>query len=142
MKRLILIGRSECGKSTLISALRRESLAYHKTQSVDYSEDIIDTPGEYAENASLGGALALYSCEADVVGLTVSAAEEYTLFPPNIAPMATRPVIGIVTKSDSEYANVPRAVSWLELCGCERIFVTSSRTGEGLEKVTEYLENM
>ncbi len=141
MKRLILIGRSECGKSTLIAALRHEVLSYHKTQSVDYSSDIIDTPGEYAENASLGGALALYSCEADVVGLVVSATEEYSLFPPNIAPLATRPVIGIVTKADSPFANVPRAESWLRLCGCETVFVTSSVTRDGLEKVIEYLEN-
>ena len=80
MKRLILIGRSEAGKSTLISALKNEKLEYHKTQYVDYEDFIIDTPGEYAETKNLGGALAVYSYEADVIGLVTSAIEHYTLF--------------------------------------------------------------
>ena len=45
MRKLILIGRSEAGKSTLIQALRNEDIQYHKTQSVDYTGSIIDTPG-------------------------------------------------------------------------------------------------
>lgn len=141
MKKLILMGRSECGKSTLISALRKESIAYHKTQYVNYSSDIIDTPGEYAENASLGGALALYSCEADVVGFVISATEPYSLFPPNIAQMATRPVIGIVTKADEKDANVAMALSWLRLSGCETVFVTSSFTGDGVDDIIAFLNH-
>ena len=66
MKKLILIGRSESGKSTLIQALRGETIHYHKTQYVGYGDFIIDTPGEYAEDKHLGGALAVYSYEADV----------------------------------------------------------------------------
>lgn len=64
MRKLILIGRSEAGKSTLIQALRNEDIQYHKTQSVDYTGSIIDTPGEYAETSRLGGALAVFSYEA------------------------------------------------------------------------------
>ena len=139
MKRMILIGRSESGKSTLAAAIRQVSLDYRKTQCVDYSSDIIDTPGEYAEISRLGGALAVYSCEADVVGFVVSATEPYSLFPPNIVPMATRPVVGIVTKADSSFANVPRASSWLELCGCQKIFVTSSVSRDGLAELLKYL---
>ncbi len=139
MKKLILMGRSESGKSTLISALRKESLSYHKTQYVDYGSDIIDTPGEYAEHASLGGALALYSCEADVVGFVISATEPYSLFPPNIAPMATRPVIGIVAKADDINANVAMAVEWLKISGCEKIFITSSFNDVGVEEILDYL---
>ena len=63
MKKLILIGRSESGKSTLIQALRGETIHYHKTQYVGYGDFIIDTPGEYAEDKHLGGALAVYSYE-------------------------------------------------------------------------------
>ena len=66
MKRLILIGRSEAGKSTLISALKNEKIEYHKTQYVDYEDFIIDTPGEYSENASLAlkfGLRAIYGME-------------------------------------------------------------------------------
>lgn len=139
MKKLILLGRSESGKSTLIQALRKEELHYHKTQYVDFTESIIDTPGEYAEDKMLGGALAIYSYEADVVGLVISATEPYCLFPPNITGMATRPVVGIVTKCDHALADNEQAKRWLELCGCNKIFYTSSFTGLGIEEIISYL---
>lgn len=139
MRKLILVGRSEAGKSTLIQALRNEDIEYHKTQYVDYTQHIIDTPGEYAESKTLGGALAVYSYEADVIGLLVSAIEPYCLFPPCIVGMATRPVIGIVTKCDHPYANPERAKGWLELAGCEKVFFTSSYDHKGIDEILNFL---
>ena len=59
MKKLILIGRSEAGKTTLTQALKGETITYQKTQYVNYFDVIIDTPGEYAQTSKLGRALAL-----------------------------------------------------------------------------------
>lgn len=139
MRKLILMGRSESGKSTLIQALRHEEIHYHKTQYIDYSESIIDTPGEYIEEKQLGGALAVYSCEADVIGILISATEPFSLFPPNVAAMCTRPVIGIVTKCDHDDAVPKRAEGWLRLCGCKRIFFTSSYNNDGIQEILDYL---
>lgn len=139
MKKLILMGRSEAGKSTLIQALRGEKIRYIKTQYVGYDEFIIDTPGEYCETSRLGGALAVYSYEADVIGLILSATEPYSLYPPCIVGMATRPVIGIVTKCDHKYAVPERAERWLKLAGCEKIFFTSSYNRDGIDEILDYL---
>lgn len=140
MKKLILIGRSESGKSTLIQALRGETIHYHKTQYVGYGDFIIDTPGEYAEDKHLGGALAVYSYEADVIGLVLSATEPYSLFPPCIVGMATRPVIGIVTKCDHPIADSAQAERWLRLAGCEKVFFTSSYDHKGIDAILDYLK--
>lgn len=139
MKKLILIGRSEAGKTTLTQALRGEKLHYHKTQYVNFGDIIIDTPGEYAENPELGRALALYSYEADAVGLLLSATEPYSLYPPNVAPMANREVIGIVTKTDAPNARPDMAKMWLEIAGCKKIFFTSSYNNEGISEILDYL---
>lgn len=139
MKKIILMGRSECGKTTLRQALKGKTVRYQKTQYVNHYDVVIDTPGEYAENKFLGRALALYSYEADVVGLLVSATEEYCLFPPCVTAASTRPVIGIVTQVDHENANASRAESWLRLAGCEDVFFVSSYTGEGIWRILEYL---
>ena len=64
MKKIILMGRSECGKTTLTQALKGDVIHYHKTQYINHYDVVIDTPGEYAENASLAKALALYTYEA------------------------------------------------------------------------------
>ena len=54
MKKIILIGRSECGKTTLTQALKGEKIHYHKTQYVNRFDVIIDTPGEYIQTKNLG----------------------------------------------------------------------------------------
>lgn len=49
MRRILLIGRSESGKTTLKQVLRGEKITYKKTQYVSQYDCIIDMPGEYAE---------------------------------------------------------------------------------------------
>ena len=134
------MGKSGGGKTSLIEALRGESIVYRKTQYIDYSDTFVDTPGEYAEGNDLGGALAVYSYEADVVGLVVAADDDFCIFPPACAPVANRPVLGIVTKCDSERARTDMATHWLENCGCERIFLTSAKTGQGIDELLTYLK--
>lgn len=139
MKKIVLMGRSEAGKTTLTQALRGEKIRYHKTQYVNHFDVIIDTPGEYVQTKGLGHALALYSYEADVVGLLVAANEPYCLFPPNVTCMANREVIGIVTKIHAPDANIERAARWLCLTGCKKIFYVDSKTQEGVAGILEHL---
>lgn len=139
MKKIILIGRSESGKTTLTQALKGEKIEYHKTQYTNHFDVIIDTPGEYIQTKTLGAALAMYTFEADVVGLLISATEPYSLFGPCIAPLANRPVIGIVTKINDKNANIKRAENWLRIAGCEEIFYVDSVSGEGIFKIFERL---
>lgn len=140
MKKIILVGRSESGKTTLTQALKGEKIHYHKTQYTNHFDVIIDTPGEYIQTKTLGAALAMYTFEAQVVGLLVSATEPYSLFSPCITPMANRDVIGIVTKINDKRADCERAKRWLELAGCKKIFFVDSVTGEGVYKIFEYLK--
>lgn len=139
MKKIALMGRSEAGKTTLTQALRGEKIEYHKTQYVNHFDVIIDTPGEYAQTKGLGHALALYTYEADIVGLLISATEPYCLFPPCCTSMANREVIGIVTKVDVEGGDPKRAERWLRLAGCEKIFFVDSKNNEGIPELLEYL---
>ena len=139
MKKIVLMGRSEAGKTTLTQAMKGEKIQYHKTQYVNNFDVIIDTPGEYAQTKNLGHALALYTYEADVVGLLVSAIEPYCLYPPCCTSMCNREVIGIVTKIHHPDANVKRAEGWLRLVGCRTIFFVDSKTGEGISDILEHL---
>ena len=139
MKKLILMGRSESGKTTLKQALNGEKVHYYKTQYIHYNDVLIDTPGEYAQTHHLGYALALYAYEADVVGLLAAATEPYTLFPPNITCMVNRDVIGIVTKVNHPKADRALAKRWLANAGCSMIFFVDSLTGEGVDELLQYL---
>jgi hypothetical protein len=61
------------------------------------------------------------------------------LFSPCCAATATRPVIGIVTQCDRRSARPEQAAAWLRLAGCEQIFFTSSKTGQGIDGLLDYL---
>ena len=138
MKKTLLIGRHGVCKTTLKQALRGETIRYEKTQYMLYEDWLIDSPGEYAEVHGLSAALAIYSYEADVVAMLISADDDYSLFPPNCTQMINREVIGIVTKIDK--APPERAESWLRLSGCEKIFKVDSHTGKGISELKKYLK--
>lgn len=139
MKKLFLMGRSEAGKTSLVQALRGEELRYQKTQYTNTGEDVIDSPGEYAETKRCGLGLACFSFEADVLALLIAADEPFSVFEANCRCFTNRPLIGIITKIDSPFANVPMVRSWMVNSGCERIFEVSSTTRQGLEELIEYL---
>lgn len=139
MKKLMLTGRTGCGKTTLTQAIRGEALTYHKTHYVNHYDVLIDTPGEYAETKHLAGALALYSYEADVIGLLLSAVEDYSLYPPSLTGAVNRDVIGIITQIDQPDAQIEQAENWLQLAGCSVIFKVSAFTGEGVSDIIDYL---
>ncbi|MDD4526197.1 MAG: EutP/PduV family microcompartment system protein [Lachnospiraceae bacterium] len=141
MKKLFLMGRSEAGKTSLIQALRGEELHYEKTQYTITDGDTIDSPGEYAESKHFSVGLACFSFEADVVALVQSADEPYSLFSPALQSFILRPLIGIITKTDSPYANVEMVRQWLVNAGCSKIFVVNNVTREGTKELMEYLSD-
>lgn len=140
-KRIILIGRSSAGKTTLCQFLNHEALRYCKTQSVNVIDSrMIDTPGEYLERPWMRGALQVTSADADVVVLVQDATEETTMFPPAYAALFAKPVIGIVTKCDSaSEKQIEHAKIFLKLAGVQQIFVTSSYEGSGFAPLFELL---
>jgi len=141
MKKILLMGRSGCGKTTLTQALRGEKIHYHKTQYINHFDVIIDTPGEYVEDPWLACALAIYTYEADVVGLLISSCEDLNPFSPCMAANINRPVIGVVTQIDRPDGRPDRAESWLRLAGCKKIFFVSSTDGDGVWQILDYLRD-
>lgn len=134
------MGRSEAGKTSLTQALKGEELHYVKTQYTNTSEDTIDSPGEYAESKRFSVGLACFSFEADVVAIVQSADEPFNLFGDSLHAFILRPLIGVITKTDSPYANIPMIRQWLLNAGCERIFLVNNVTREGISELIEYLE--
>ena len=134
------MGRSEAGKTSLTQALKGEELRYVKTQYTTTEDNTIDTPGEYAESTHFSVGLACFSFEADVIALVQAADEPFNLFGEGLHSFILRPLIGVITKIDSPYANIPMVRQWMENAGCERIFLVNNTTGEGVSELLEYLE--
>ncbi len=139
MKKMFLMGRTEAGKTSLTQVLKGEELHYKKTQYTNIGEDMIDSPGEYAESKYFSLGLACFSFEADVVAIVQAADEPYNLFGQCLHTFIQRPLIGVITKTDSSYANVPMIRLWMQDAGCERIFEVNNVTGEGVRELMDYL---
>ena len=140
-KRIILIGRSAAGKTTLCQRINHEDLAYHKTQTVQViNQTMIDTPGEYLERRYFRGALMVTATDADVIVFVQDATEDGTMFPPAYNTQFAKPTLGVVTKSDiAAPEQVEHAKRYLRMAGAEKLFVTSSVSGEGVEELLRFL---
>lgn len=140
MKKTMLIGRTSCGKTTLIQKLMNEEVKYKKTQSVIYKSKIIDTPGEYVENKMFYKSLLVLSADAKVIVLVQSAIDEATLFPPRFSTMFPRKeIIGIITKTDLENADIERSRRFLIDAGATEIFTIGLEDNKGLEEIKKRL---
>lgn len=140
-KRIILIGRTAAGKTTLCQRISNQDLAYHKTQTVQIIDrHMIDTPGEYLERRYFRGALLVTAADSDVVVLVQDASENGTMFPPAYSSSFAKPCIGVITKSDLASAEqLETAGKVLHLAGAQKIFVTSSVNGEGVDELLKFL---
>ncbi|MTH47389.1 propanediol utilization protein PduV [Intestinirhabdus alba] len=140
MKRMMLIGPSQCGKTSLTQCMSGEALHYQKTQAIVWSPVAIDTPGEYLENRGLYSALLASACEAEVIALVLNADAQWSPFSPGFTGPMNRPTIGLVTKSDlADPQRIARVAGWLEQAGAQQVFVTSAVAKTGLDKMYTWL---
>ena len=140
MKKIFLMSILLAGKTSLTQALKGEELHYVKTQYTSSEDNTIDSPGEYAESKSFSVGLACFSFEADVVAVVQAADEPFNLFSASLRSFILRPLIGIITKIDSPYANIPMVRQWMMNAGCERIFLINNVNREGIGELMSYLE--
>lgn len=140
MKKTMLIGRTSCGKTTLIQKLMNEEVKYKKTQSVIYKSKIIDTPGEYVENKMFYKSLLVLSADAKIIVLVQSAVDGATLFPPKFSTMfSKKEIIGVITKTDLENADIERSRRFLIDAGATEIFTIGLEDNKGLEEIKKRL---
>lgn len=140
MKKIMLIGPSRAGKTTLIKKLSgRSEESVLKTQTLSFYSQGVDSPGEYLENRQYYGALISASMQSDVIGFVQDCSVLKGIYPPGFSSMFTKPVIGIVTKIDSGNNYSEEAEKTLRLAGSSEIFFVSALSDLGLDGLIEYL---
>lgn len=136
-RRVLVIGVAGAGKTTLIRRLQEQEVCgggtgVRKTQSIEFGQNLIDTPGEYAEIPRFYHALITTSMQADLVLFVQDATRRGREVPPGFCRNFPRPVLGAVTKVDHPAADVERACSLLRDAGISgRAFLVSGLTGFG-----------
>ena len=166
-RRILLMGRSGCGKTSLIRRIHEKTktpdkqvdscsnpdehgkssadgvlLIVNKTQAAEYHSDFIDVPGEYLEVRSFYRALVMLICEACAIVLVQAADDNESLYPSGLARTFDKPVIGVVSKTDLVPSDPNRAETILKEAGASRIFFTSALTAAGTDGLIEQLETL
>lgn len=136
--RAMLVGSIGAGKSTLTNALLGRKVDAVKTQALVYRDWIVDTPGEYTENPFFYKNIMATALEVTHVLFMQDATKRKMIFPPGFSTGFNKLPIGVVTKSDSEKADVEAAIAQLrKVIPNGPIVVTSSFTGKGLQEIRD-----
>jgi len=137
----MLIGASSAGKTTLIQRLQGETIHYQKTQATEYTDEYIDTVGEYVQVRTYWQSLTTISHDADIICLVHDSSDDNFWFSAGIATKFSKPVIGIVTKTDKKESNTVQAIRYLELAGCKDIYCVSAFNDEGMNDLYEGMQS-
>lgn len=141
MSRVIFIGKTGSGKTTLCQKLNELEIKYKKTQSVEIYDNSIDTPGEYLENRNLYSALIVTAADADIIALVYDSTEDEGYFAPGFASMFCKDVIGIITKVNKVSKDrIELAEDRIKQAGVSRIFKVDTLDDVGVEELSNYLK--
>lgn len=139
-KRIMVIGPTNCGKTTLVNALNQYDGPLRKTQDIIYGKNTIDVPGSYIENAWMYKHLIAAAQDASHLLILVDQSKCVNKYPPGFAKAFRCPVIGVITKSDLSFENEDLCLRQLKQIGVsEPYFKISVHDGTGLTALVEYL---
>ena len=143
MKKIIFIGKTGSGKTTLCQKLDKMNIEYRKTQSVELYDNSIDTPGEFMENRGFYSAIITIAVDAKVIAIVYDATQEENYIAPGFASIFCKDVIGIITKINKvTKEQIDLAIERLKIIGVNEIFEIDTLDNIGLDPLFEYLKEI
>lgn len=142
MKRAMFIGAIGCGKTTLMQRLKNEQIHYNKTQAINFSNNFIDTPGEYMEYHQMAHQLEATSMDADIVVLLQSVTDRRLIYPTGFCSMFAKPTIGVITKIDldTKPADIEYSKNTLLNAGVNQVIQVSAVSGQNIDQLQALLK--
>lgn len=137
----MFIGAIGCGKTSFIQKLNELQMTYNKTQTIEFYNNVIDTPGEYVEHRAMYSNLMTTAIEADVIVLMQSATDPRIVLPTGFSTMFTKETIGVVTKTDiATDKQIKLVADRLRDAGAKRLFEISAKTSANVQQLIDYLK--
>ncbi|MTK11951.1 MAG: ethanolamine utilization protein EutP [Clostridiaceae bacterium] len=139
-KRIMVIGPSRCGKTTLVNALNDYDGPLRRTPDLIYGKNTIDVPGSYLENTWMYKHIIAASQDASHVLILVDQSNCTEIYSHGFAKSFRCPVIGVITKCDLMTENEEKSLRQLKNIGVtEPYFHISFKVGTGIDALKKYL---
>lgn len=139
-KRIMVVGPTNCGKTSLVNALNDYDGTLRKTQDIIYGKNTIDVPGSYIENPWMYKHIIATAQEASHVLILVDQSRCASIYPPGFVKIFRCPVIGVITKIDLRAENENLCYRNLQQTGVpEPYYKISVPNGTGIDSLKEYL---
>lgn len=139
-KRIMVIGPTKCGKTTLVNMLNDYDGPLRKTQDIIYGKNTIDVPGSYIENPWMYKHLIAAAQDASHVLILVDQSRNTNVYSPGFAKAFRCPVIGVITKIDLMVENEDLCLRQLKQIGIHApYYKISGPSGVGMVDLKEYL---
>ncbi|MGL4367827.1 MAG: EutP/PduV family microcompartment system protein [Brevinemataceae bacterium] len=144
MKKIMVIGPPEVGKTTLLKYLNQMDSSVHKTLVPEYYGDFLDTPGEYLQHKLFYSRLQMLSCDYDIVIFMLSGNVDNIYIPPNFSTMfPNKKIIGIVTKTDlASHEAIQKSREILHQVGVEELFEISIFDPKSITALKSYIDSI
>lgn len=141
-KRVMVIGPTHCGKTTLVNELNEYNGPLRKSQDTIYGEKTIDVPSSYVAIPWMYKHLIAISQDASHILLLVDQSNPTEIYSPGFARVFRCPVIGVITKSDLKPENEVVCKKQLKQIGVvEPYFKISVAEGTGIEALKAKIFN-
>ena len=140
-KRVMVIGPTHCGKTTLVNELNDYDGPLRKTQDTIYGEKTIDMPSSYVAIPWMYKHLiATAQNAASHILLLVDQSNPVEIYSPGFARVFRCPVIGVITKCDLKPENERVCLRQLKQIGVkEPYFKISVPEGIGVGALKAYI---
>lgn len=139
-KRIMVVGPSQCGKTTLVNALNDYEGPLRRTQDTIYGKRTIDVPSAFVENAWMYKHTIALAQDASHLLVLVDQSRCSEVYSHGFARAFRCPVIGVISKCDLWPEKEAICVRQLSMIGVKPpYFKVSVKQGIGIEELKHYL---
>lgn len=144
MKRWVIVGLENSGKSTLCDYIENEKSKRVNTQDLRYRKKTLEVPSSYLENTWMNNIIIMLAQNQGKGNIfLLDGARIKSMYSPAYAKAFTKPTIGVVTKSDLlEEKGRLKAKKILEEVVCDKIIFLSFVTNEGINELSDWLDSI